>query len=128
MKVNEAYTRKKELDERVLKAVQLGKENKSPITVIHFDKEDIQALISIEQSVNHIRWQSISPWGWDEKTRQITAKQTYNLYHRCPKHNEVISDYLYNRFVYYLEKLEPMNRNSGYVVHFHTRCPWVHEN
>ena len=125
MKVNEAYIRKKELDERVVKAVQLGKENKSSITVIHFDKEDIQALISIEQSVNHTRWKSTSPWGDDEKTRQITAKQNYDIYHRCPKHDEVVRDYLYNKFCFYLEKLEPMNRNSGYIVHFHTRCPWL---
>lgn len=125
MKVNDAYIRKKELDERIVKAVQLCKESKSPITVIHFDKEDIQALISIEQSVNLMRWKRTSPWGHDEKTRRITEKQNYDIYHRCPKHDEVIRDYLYNEFVYYLEKLEPMNRNSGYIVHFHIRCPWL---
>lgn len=124
MKVDEAYTRKKELDERIVKAVQLCKESKSPVTVIHFDKEDVYALISLKQSVNHIRWQRTSPWGWDEKTRRITEKQNYNAYHRCPRHEEVITDYLYKDFNYYLEKLEPMNRNSGYIVHFHTRCPW----
>ena len=125
MKVDDAYNRKKELDERVLKAVQLSRDSKSSITVIHFDKEDIQALISIEQSVNHSRWKSTSPWGDDEKTRRITEKQNYDIYHRCPKHDEVIRDYLYKEFVYYLEKLEPMNRNSGYIVYFHIRCPWL---
>jgi hypothetical protein len=80
MKVDEAYIRKKELDERILKSVQLCKESKSPVTVIHFDKEDIQALISIEQSVNHMRWQRTFPWGHDEKTRQLTAKQNYDMY------------------------------------------------
>ena len=128
MKVDEAYTRKKELDERVVKAVQLCKESKSPTTVIHFDKEDLQALISIKQSVNHMWWKTTTPCGHDEKTRRITEKQNYDIYHRCPKHEDVVRDYLYKDFDYYLEKLEPMNRNSGYVVHFHTRCPWLHEN
>lgn len=125
MKVNEAYTRKKELDERIVKAVQLCKESKSPVTVIHFDKEDVHALISLKQSANHMKWQRTFPWGWDEKTRRITEKQNYNTYHKCPRHEEVITDYLYKDFNYYLEKLEPMNRNSGYIVHFHIRCPWL---
>lgn len=124
MKLSYAHNRKKELDERIIKAVQICAKNKSPVTVIHFDKEDVQALISIKQSINHLRWQSTFPWGWDEKTRRLTEKQNYNMYHRCPKHEEVINDYLYKDFDYYLEKLEPMNRQSGYIVHFHTRCPW----
>lgn len=128
MKVDDAYNRKKDLDKRVVKAVRLCKENQSPVTVIHFDKEDIQALISIKQSVNHMWWKATTPWttwGHDEKTRRIIEKQNYNIYHKCPKHEDVIKDYLYKEFDYYLEKLEPMNRNSGYIVHFHTRCPWL---
>lgn len=125
MKVDEAHTRKKELDKRVIEAVRVCKKNKSPITVIHFDKEDIQSLIRLRQRVNHLWWQTtVLPRNYDEKTRRIIEKQYYNMYHRCPRHEEIIKDYLYENFKYYLEKLESMNRYSGYIVHFHTTCPW----